>query len=122
MQIGVSQPRMRMLFERLLTCALEAVDPFEAVLRTVKRRGSRLQVGERRYDLSRYKRIVVVGAGKASARMASALEERLETHLSGGLIVVKYEHGAPTKRIEIVEAGHPVPDAAGEHATTRILA
>ena len=66
-------------------------------------------------------RLIVIGAGKASAAMARAVEQ----HWSGpldGLVVTRYGHGVPCERIEIVEAAHPVPDAAGEAAAERILA
>ena len=69
-------------------------------------------------------RVVVIGAGKASAAMAQAVEQhwngaRLE-RLSG-LVVTRYGYAAPCARIEIVEAAHPVPDAAGEAAARRML-
>ncbi|MBF9234404.1 glycerate kinase type-2 family protein [Microvirga alba] len=69
-------------------------------------------------------RTIVLGAGKASARMAAAFEEAW-THVGGtceGLVVTRYGHGAPTRFIEIVEAAHPVPDEAGLNAARRILA
>ena len=66
-------------------------------------------------------RAIVIGAGKASAEMARALEAHWPTPLSG-LVVTRYGHGAPTKGIEIVEASHPVPDAAGAEAAARMLA
>jgi glycerate 2-kinase len=65
-------------------------------------------------------RTVVVGCGKAAAAMAKAVEEHWPGELSG-LVVTRYEHHAPTSRIEVVEASHPVPDAAGELAAQRIL-
>jgi glycerate 2-kinase len=65
-------------------------------------------------------RTVVVGAGKASAAMARAVEQNWPGELSG-LIVTRYGHAVPTTRIEIVEAAHPVPDAAGSAAAERIL-
>jgi glycerate 2-kinase len=65
-------------------------------------------------------RTVVVGAGKASAAMARAVEDNWSGELSG-LIVTRYGHAVPTRRIEIVEAAHPVPDAAGRVAAERIL-
>ena len=65
MHIGVKQPQVRMLLGRMLTSALTAVDPCEAVRRAVIRKGPRLQVGEHRYDLTRYKRLFAIGAGKA---------------------------------------------------------
>ncbi|PWC32091.1 glycerate kinase [Azospirillum sp. TSO22-1] len=65
-------------------------------------------------------RTVVVGAGKAAAAMARAVETNWDGPLSG-LVVTRYGHRVPTERIEVVEASHPVPDAAGETAARRIL-
>jgi glycerate 2-kinase len=64
-------------------------------------------------------RIVVVGAGKAAAEMARAVEDHWGDAVSG-LVVTRYGHGAPCKRIEVIEAGHPNPDAAGYEAAVRI--
>ena len=66
-------------------------------------------------------RTVVVGAGKAAASMARAVELAWppDAPLSG-LVVTRYAHGTPTERITVAEAGHPLPDAAGEDAARRI--
>ena len=66
------------------------------------------------------KRTVLVGAGKASALMARAIEQAWP-HPLDGLVVTRYGHAVPCERVEIVEAAHPVPDAAGEAAARRIL-
>jgi glycerate 2-kinase len=66
-------------------------------------------------------RLVVIGAGKASAAMALAVEENWAGPLSG-LVVTRHGYGAPCRRIEIVEAAHPVPDAQGMQAAHRMLA
>ncbi|MBL8419910.1 MAG: glycerate kinase, partial [Dechloromonas sp.] len=66
-------------------------------------------------------RTVVIGAGKASAAMTSALERNWPGSLSG-LVVTRYGYAVPCERIEIVEAAHPVPDAAGREAAARMLA
>ncbi len=66
-------------------------------------------------------RTLVVGAGKAAAAMARAVEDHWPGELSG-LVVTRYGHGVPCERIEVVEAAHPVPDAAGQNAAARILA
>src|SRR5580693_4750987 len=66
-------------------------------------------------------RLIVVGAGKASAAMAQAVEHHWPGPLSG-LVVTRYGYGVPCSRIEIVEAAHPVPDAAGMRAAERMLA
>ncbi len=65
-------------------------------------------------------RLIVIGAGKASAAMARAVEDHWAGPLSG-LVVTRYGYGVPCQRIEIVEAAHPVPDAAGLQAAQRIL-
>jgi len=69
-------------------------------------------------------RTIVVGAGKASARMAEALEAAWPVSDSAplsGLVITRYGHACPCERIEIVEAAHPVPDAAGAAAAARVL-
>src|SRR5919204_3467500 len=65
-------------------------------------------------------RTIVVGAGKASAAMAKAFEDHWRGDVSG-LVVTRYGYAVPCKRIEIVEAAHPVPDAAGRDAAKRML-
>jgi hydroxypyruvate reductase len=65
-------------------------------------------------------RTLVIGAGKASAAMAQALERHWPGPLSG-LVVTRYGYAVPCERIEIVEAAHPVPDAAGREAAGRML-
>lgn len=96
----------------LFACALQAADPMRCVPAHLP-------------DIPETGRVVVVGAGKASAAMARAVETeaaargwlaRLE-----GLVVTRYQHGVDCERIEIVEASHPVPDSAGEAAARRVL-
>ncbi|MCL2452597.1 MAG: glycerate kinase [Alphaproteobacteria bacterium] len=65
-------------------------------------------------------RTLVIGAGKASGAMAKAVEDHWKGPLEG-LVVTRYGHAVPCKKIEIVEAAHPVPDAAGLAAAERIL-
>ncbi len=66
-------------------------------------------------------RTIVIGAGKAAARMAQGVEQHWQGDLSG-LVVTRYGHGAPTRRIEVIEAGHPVPDDASAQAAARMFA
>jgi len=66
-------------------------------------------------------RVMVIGAGKAAAAMARAVEQNWRGPLSG-LVVTRYGYAVPCEHIEIVEAAHPVPDAAGFHAAQRMLA
>lgn len=65
-------------------------------------------------------RVIVLGGGKAAAAMAAALETAWDLPLSG-LVVTRYGHSLPLRRIDVVEAGHPMPDAAGADAARRML-
>ena len=121
MRINVRQPRVRALLRRLLMAGLRAVEPGQALRSHVRRDGHLLHVGQRRYDLHGYRRVIAVGAGKASARMAAELEAVLGDKLSSGLVVVKYGHAVRTKIIKIAEAGHPVPDHRGHRAAARVI-
>lgn len=115
-------PAGRELILAVLNAALNAVDPFQATRALLLREGDHLSVAGRSYDLSRFRRIIVVGAGKAGAPMTQAVEAVLGDRISTGLVVVKSGHSAPTEHVEIVEAAHPRPDAAGVAAGERILA
>ena len=66
-------------------------------------------------------KVVVVGAGKAAASMAVAVERAWPDVPMEGVVITRYAHGLPTQRIRVVEAGHPVPDEAGEAAAHEIL-
>ncbi len=67
-------------------------------------------------------RTFVVGAGKAAAAMAQAVEQAWPAHAElDGLVITRYGHQLPTRRIKVVEAGHPVPDCNGEAASQQIL-
>ncbi len=105
----------------IFSAALAAVDPYNAVLKAVSFENNRLQVASTTYDLAAFGHIIVVGAGKAAARMAVAVESLFGSKISSGLIVVKDGHSARLSIIEQVEAAHPVPDRAGMAGTARIL-
>lgn len=97
----------------IFKAALKAADPVEAVLRHVRIKDGVLVAGDQRYRLSRFRHIYVIGAGKASAAMAKAVERILGGRITGGLVNVKYGHTARLRRIHLNECGHPVPDANG---------
>jgi len=105
----------------VLEAALEAADPAQAVRRALRRDGDTLFVGDRSYNLRQFRRILVVGAGKATAPMARAVEDLLADRLTAGTITVKYGYTTPTRVIAVREAGHPIPDEAGVAATQAIV-
>ncbi len=104
--------------ERILRAALAAVDPGVCVRRVLEWDGATLTVEGIRHHVAG--RVIVVGIGKASARMAVAVEEVLGEKIASGLVVTADGYRVPTRLIEVVEAGHPVPDARGLEAAERI--
>ncbi|MBK6814765.1 MAG: DUF4147 domain-containing protein [Saprospiraceae bacterium] len=80
-----------------------------------------LQIEHLRYDLDTIDHIYIVGAGKASAAMANAIESILGASITHGHIVTKYNHSIPLQYITITEAGHPVPDENGRQGTQLIM-
>src|SRR6056297_3762547 len=94
-------PFLRRLFNR----AVEVADPMQSLAQALPERPEG--------------RLVVIGAGKASARMAEAVEAAYGP--CEGLVITRYGYARPCEGIEIVEAAHPVPDTAGLQATARML-
>jgi glycerate 2-kinase len=114
------QDTLRQHAAQILQAALEAADPASAIKRAVVRGGDVLKIGGQSIDLSAYDRVIAVGAGKAGAPMAQALEDILGDRLDSGMVVVKDGHGGPTKKIRVFEASHPVPDERGVAAGSEI--
>lgn len=96
---------MRALLEESFQAAVAAADPLKIL-------GGHLPPPPKG-------RTFVAAAGKAAASMAVAVEQKMDVE---GIAITRYGHGLPTKSIRVVEAGHPVPDEAGESAARRILA
>ena len=104
----------------VLSAALEAVDPVKAIKRQVSLSDETLRIGQRSYNLGRYRNIYVIGRGKAGGSMAQAVEQILGQHVTAGLVNVKYGYGAETEIVRLNEAGHPIPDAAGMAGTKQM--
>ncbi|MEK9721315.1 MAG: DUF4147 domain-containing protein, partial [Quisquiliibacterium sp.] len=102
----------RALLTRSFEAAVAAADPLKVL-------AAHLPDAAR---IAGFRRTLVVGAGKAAASMAMAVE----THWPAdapleGLVVTRYAHGLACRRVRVIEAGHPVPDEAGEQAAAKIL-
>jgi hydroxypyruvate reductase len=117
-----SLKKLRQDARRIFEAGLQAVDPVAAINHYVKVNDGVLRIGERQFMLKDYDRILIVGAGKAVAPMAKAMEDHLGSRIADGIIVTKDDHGLPLKKIKVREAGHPVPDARGVAGTEEILA
>ena len=112
---------MRRDAEIIFNSALSAVNAFGAVKRYCHVDNNTFHIGHTSFNLSRYKNIYIIGAGKASAHMGAAIEEILAEKITDGLINVKYGHTVALKKIKLIEAGHPIPDEYGCAGALRIL-
>jgi hydroxypyruvate reductase len=101
--------------------ALKAVEPEKAVQHHLRVSGGSLWLDGKGFDLGRFRKILVVGAGKAAAPMARALEHLLGDRITDGAVVVKEGHGLALERVRVYEGGHPVPDENGVRGTREVM-
>lgn len=113
---------LRDLARAILDAGLAAVAPHAALARHLRRHHDTLAIAGIAYHLGTYRRVVVIGAGKASAEMAAAIEVLLGPHVTAGLVITKDGHSVPTRAVAVREASHPLPDARGVAATAELLA
>lgn len=100
---------------------LDAVRADRLVRQAVRLEGNALHAGGATIPLDGIRRILVIGAGKASAAMAAGLQDVLGGRIAEGIVVTKYGHAMDTARIRVLEAGHPIPDKASLAAGAAIF-
>lgn len=105
----------------IFKAGIKAVAPDEVIKNSCYRENDELKLGDSRLNLNHFQNIYVIGAGKATAPMASAIEELLHDRIKEGVIIVKYGHTRPLRKIKTVEAGHPVPDRNGMEGSRQIM-
>ena len=108
--------------QNILKSALKAVDPYNLVFEQIKRKKDKLtfQSGFE-LDLGKFNNVYLLGIGKGVAPMARAVSKVLDEKLVSGDIIVKYEHGQTVDKINVQEAGHPIPDENTLKATSVVL-
>jgi len=111
----------RQIALEIFLAGIESVKPDKLIRNSIFWSGKKLVINNQIFDLSAVQNIYVIGAGKASALMAKALESVLGSAITGGHIVTKYGHSVPLQYIGVSEAGHPVPDENGLKGTERII-
>jgi glycerate 2-kinase len=94
---------------KLAQAAIEAVDPYKAVARSLRFGDSALLIGEHSYALDQDACIYVVGAGKAGEAMAKAVESILGDHVTDGVIAIPQKSSSEPRHIRLIHAGHPLP-------------
>ncbi|GAA4823100.1 glycerate kinase type-2 family protein [Algivirga pacifica] len=105
----------------IFRAGVEAVDPQQLIDQYCTLKDGEFTIRDTSFDLSSIEDVWVVGFGKASARMAYALEKLLGNYVSGGVVITKYGHQLPCKTVKIREAAHPVPDERGVEATKELM-
>lgn len=112
---------MRRHAASLFNSALSAVNAFGAIKKLCRYKNHILSIDQKTFHLNQFDRVFIIGAGKASASMAAAMEDILGDTITSGIISVKYDHTVPLEKIQLIEAGHPIPDANGEKAAMQML-
>ncbi|MCS6849390.1 MAG: DUF4147 domain-containing protein [Anaerolineae bacterium] len=120
---------LRAALDAIIRAALRAADPAEAIRRHVRREGELLFVGGVAYDLRDFDDVRLIAAGKAATPMAAEVVRVLGDRLSRAVVVTKYGHLSPdlnsklkTQNSELIEAGHPIPDARSLRAGEAVCA
>ncbi len=111
---------LREVLKEITKEVLAELSPERCLSCAVRLEGERLCAGPYRYDLRRFRRVLVLGFGKASVRMAQGLEEILGPRISAGFVVTAEGCSLPTRIVEVAEAGHPLPDERTIQAAMRI--
>jgi len=114
-------PSMRQDAVSIFKSAIDAVQAETAIKRHCRVSHHRLEINRISYDLKRYENVYILGAGKASAHMAKAIEDLILPYISQGTVIVKYGHGVALEKIKVIEAGHPLPDSNGLQGARHIL-
>jgi len=115
------QKNLREAALEIIEAGIKGAEPGLGTHKAVKLAGHNLFVGRKKYDLRNIKHIYVVGAGKGSFPIAEALEEILSPRLYKGVVVVKRGEKRRLKKVEIVEAAHPLPDENSVIGAKKIL-
>ena len=120
-----SLQEMKQMARAIFLKAVEAVDPSKKLKDLVRIDRDRLWIrededSEKTFDVNAFKRIFLIGTGKAATSMAQAIEEIFGDRITKGVITTKYGHFLPLKKTEIIEAGHPIPDQKGYEGTKKI--
>src|ERR1043166_3541440 len=105
---------LRQSAREIWQAALDAANPATCIRENLRYLDGVLSICGKQFDVDG--RLIVIGAGKAAARMAQVVEDVLDDRVAASLVVTKYDHGLPLRRVALREAGHPIPDANGVEA------
>jgi glycerate 2-kinase len=121
MTTGKSIYQMRKEALKIFQSALKTVNPERLIFDNLSLKGNTLYVKNHPYDLDKIDSLYILGIGKAAAKMAQALEKLLGDKITAGLVITKYGYGEILHKIEVIEAGHPLPDESGLSGSKKII-
>ena len=101
--------------------AINATDPKHLLNTTLTLEGQKLTIGQLSFELNQFRKIYVIGGGKATGAMAEAIEETLKNRIKAGYVNVPYGNNQKTQIIKINETSHPIPDQAGLEGTQQMI-
>ena len=121
-----SLDEIRGMARRIFSAAVSSVDPSKRLKESIRIEKDHLYIkmdeySEKVFELKLFKRIFLIGTGKASASMAQAIEKIFGDRITKGVITTKYGHLLPLKKTEVIECGHPIPDENGIKGAKEIL-
>ena len=119
---GHGNAPLRQVAADIIQHALLASNPYYAVKRMVQLEGEILSINDFSIDLGQFKRIFIIGAGKATGLIAKALEEILEDRITDGLVVLRHDDQVELNHTRILFGAHPIPDVHGFEAAKALLA
>jgi glycerate 2-kinase len=102
--------------------ALQAVDPYPIALDLLQREDDVLQIGDYVFDLTEFEHIYLIGAGKATGRLAEAVETRLGDYISGGVLVLKQGASTQVRQVDVFYGAHPIPNEIGLRGAQSMMA
>ncbi len=120
-----SLDELKVIARAIFSKAVLEVNPYERLKDIIRIEKNMLFVrikenSEKNFNLDAFKRIFIIGSGKASASMAQAIENIFGDRITSGLITTKYGHTLPLEKTELLEAGHPIPDRKGFEGAKKI--
>jgi len=113
--------RAKDFFTNAYYTAIKEASPEISIKKNLYFDGKQIGLGDEWISLQEINRIWVIGFGKASAAMAAVVEDIIGDSIHEGIVVTKYHHAVPLKKIKVFEASHPIPDEAGVDATNQII-
>ena len=118
--MNVVRDKLRSDASEIFQSALSAVDPSSCIFNSICRENEVLLIDNKAYRLSSYDNVYVVAFGKAAFSMVGAMEPMLDGYISDGIVITKYGFGGALNKLEVLEAGHPIPDDNGVMAGTKV--